>query len=179
MEESDCLLAVGFRRTDASSGFFSDALPADTIHLRGFSADVGPDNFQGITLQEILRAVTNELPSSAAPVSTPAPAPKAPASPDNTGKLTQTAFWQMVQGFLREGDVLIAEDGTSSAGAGALALPPGCNFITQTIWGSIGYSLGALLGTLIAEPERRHLLFIGDGSFSSRLRNSPPCCGAG
>jgi indolepyruvate decarboxylase len=31
--------------------------------------------------------------------------------------------------------------------------------------GSIGYSLGALLGTLIAAPQRRHLLFIGDGSF--------------
>ena len=30
---------------------------------------------------------------------------------------------------------------------------------------SIGYSVGALLGTLTAAPGRRHLLFVGDGSF--------------
>ena len=29
----------------------------------------------------------------------------------------------------------------------------------------IGYSVGALLGTLTAAPERRHILFVGDGSF--------------
>ena len=32
-------------------------------------------------------------------------------------------------------------------------------------WGSIGYSVGALLGALTAAPERRHILFVGDGSF--------------
>jgi TPP-dependent 2-oxoacid decarboxylase len=36
---------------------------------------------------------------------------------------------------------------------------------TQAIWDSIGYTLGALLGTLKAAPERRHILLIGDGSF--------------
>lgn len=71
----------------------------------------------------------------------------------------------MIQAFLKPGDVLLAEDGTSSSGAGALELPEGSTFITQAVWGSIGYTLGSLLGTLFANPERRHLLFIGDGSF--------------
>jgi indolepyruvate decarboxylase len=53
----------------------------------------------------------------------------------------------------------------SSVGAMRLILPPRCMFVTQAVWGSIGYSLGALLGTMIAAPQRRHLLFIGDGSF--------------
>jgi TPP-dependent 2-oxoacid decarboxylase len=35
----------------------------------------------------------------------------------------------------------------------------------QAVWGSIGYTMGALLGTLCAAPKRRHILFIGDGSF--------------
>ncbi len=46
-----------------------------------------------------------------------------------------------------------------------MRLPTGCSFVTQAVWGSIGYSLGALLGTLCAAPDRRHILFIGDGSF--------------
>jgi indolepyruvate decarboxylase len=46
-----------------------------------------------------------------------------------------------------------------------LKLPPDCSVVAQVIWGSIGYSVGALLGTLTAAPGRRHLLFVGDGSF--------------
>jgi len=33
------------------------------------------------------------------------------------------------------------------------------------VWGSIGYTVGALLGALLASPQRRHILFIGEGSF--------------
>ena len=60
--------------------------------------------------------------------------------------------------------MLVAEDGTSYASAG-LRLPADCTFVSQVIWGSIGYSVGSLLGTLTAAPDRRHLLFVGDGSF--------------
>jgi indolepyruvate decarboxylase len=60
--------------------------------------------------------------------------------------------------------VLIAEDGTSYAAQG-LNLPPNCTFVSQVVWGSIGYTVGSLLGTLTAAPDRRHLLFVGDGSF--------------
>jgi len=164
VERSDCLLAIGVRRIDSTSGFFTDALPPDTIHLRSYSVDVGEQNFQGVTLADVLAAVTDALPGvNGAPPPTPDAPPRSPVSKSAT--LTQAAYWDQVQTFLREGDVLIAEDGTSSAGATELTLPPRCTFITQAVWGSIGYSLGALLGTLIAAPQRRHLLFIGDGSF--------------
>ena len=82
-----------------------------------------------------------------------------------SGPLTQATYWNLIQGFVREGDVLIAEDGTSEAGCWGLRLPPRCSVITQAVWGSIGYSVGAVLGTLLAAPQRRHLLFVGDGSF--------------
>jgi indolepyruvate decarboxylase len=83
---------------------------------------------------------------------------------DGSAKLTQAAYWQAIQDYIRPGDVLVAEDGTSYASFG-LQLPPNCSFVAQVIWGSIGYSVGSLLGTLTAAPDRRHLLFVGDGSF--------------
>jgi TPP-dependent 2-oxoacid decarboxylase len=46
-----------------------------------------------------------------------------------------------------------------------LKVPPKCTFVGSINWGSIGYSVGALLGALTAAPERRHILFVGDGSF--------------
>jgi indolepyruvate decarboxylase len=71
----------------------------------------------------------------------------------------------MMESFLRPGDVIVAEDGTSNSGATEMKLPSGCSFVTQAAWGSIGYTVGALLGSLCAAPERRQILFIGDGSF--------------
>jgi indolepyruvate decarboxylase len=166
VEGSDCLLAVGVRRVDTTTGSFSDALPAGRIDARGDSVDIGPDNYQAVQLKELLRRVADSVPSrgTAAPRE---PAPRqAPASETpSSGPLTQAAYWGLIQGFVREGDVLIAEDGTSEGGGWGLQLPPGCTFVTQAIWGSIGYTVGAVLGTLLAAPERRHLLLVGDGSF--------------
>ncbi|CCB80406.1 pyruvate decarboxylase [Helicobacter bizzozeronii CIII-1] len=60
---------------------------------------------------------------------------------------------------------MIAEQGTSFFGAISMVLPSGVSFIGQPLWGSIGYTFGALLGTALASPDRRHILLIGDGSF--------------
>ena len=139
------------------------------IQLRGHSADVDQDNFQAVTLTEVLSAVTDTVPqvtNRATRRFTPATAAAGDHGNGSNGsaKLTQAAYWQAIQGYIRSGDVLVAEDGTSYASAG-LRLPPNCSFVSQVIWGSIGYSVGSLLGTLTAAPDRRHLLFVGDGSF--------------
>jgi indolepyruvate decarboxylase len=83
---------------------------------------------------------------------------------DGSAALTQAAYWEALQGYIQPGDVLLTDNGTSYAIFG-MHLPPNCTVVGSIIWGSIGYSVGALLGSLTAAPERRHLLFIGDGSF--------------
>ena len=166
VEHSDCLLAIGYRRVDLTSGGFTDAIPASAIHAHPYSVDIGEDNYQAIQLKDVLRAVTDTVqPATGKATPTRTEGQAASVRTSSGGSLTQAAYWAQIQDFIREGDVIIADDGTSEAGAWALTLPPNCTFICQAIWGSIGYSLGSLLGTLTAAPERRHLLFIGDGSF--------------
>lgn len=166
IETSDCLLSIGYRPNDLTTGDFTGSPPADTIRARGHSVDVDEDNYQAVTLKEVLRGVTDAVPqvtNRATPQYAP-PTAAADARGDGSAKLTQAAYWQAIQGYIRAGDVLIADGGTSYASAG-LHLPPDCTFVSQLIWGSIGYSVGSLLGTLAAAPDRRHLLFVGDGSF--------------
>ncbi len=165
IEDSDCLLSINYRPIDLTSGSFTDALPANTIRARGHSVDVGEDNYQAVTLREVLRGVIDAVPQ----VTNRATRRFAPAAAtgnhaDGSAKLTQAAYWEAIQGYIRSGDVIIAEDGTSY-GAFGLNLPPNCTFVSQAIWGSIGYTVGSVLGTLTAAPRRRHLLFVGDGSF--------------
>jgi indolepyruvate decarboxylase len=165
IEDSDCLLAIGYRPIDLTTGDFTGSLPADTIHARGYAVDIGDDNYQAVTLKEVLRGVTDSVPQ-VTNRATRRFTPSAVMADHGNGsaKLTQAAYWQAIQHYIRSGDVLIAEDGTSYASLG-LQLPPNCTVVAQAIWGSIGYTVGSLLGTLTAAPERRHLLFVGDGSF--------------
>jgi indolepyruvate decarboxylase len=178
IEGADCLLCIGYRPIDDTSGAFTASLPADTIRARGHAVDIGEDNYQAVTLREVLRGVLDAVPqvtgratrqfTGAMPAGTHA---------DGSAKLTQAAYWETIQGYLRPSDVLLTDNGTSYAIFG-FRLPPKCTVVASIIWGSIGYSVGALLGTLTAAPQRRHLLFIGDGSFqesaqelSTMLRN--------
>ncbi|HYK28172.1 MAG TPA: thiamine pyrophosphate-binding protein [Streptosporangiaceae bacterium] len=165
IEASDCLLSIGYRPIDGTSGDFSASLPVSTIRARGHSIDIGEDNYQAVSLKEVLRGVIDAVPQVTSRAN-PHFAGAIPAAThaDGSAKLTQAAYWETIQGYLRPGDVLLTDNGTSYAIFG-FKLPPKCTVVASVIWGGIGYSVGALLGTLTAAPERRHLLFIGDGSF--------------
>jgi pyruvate decarboxylase len=45
--------------------------------------------------------------------------------------------------------------------------PKGVTFLTQILWGSIGYTVGAALGAALAgkDENRRVFIVVGDGSF--------------
>jgi indolepyruvate decarboxylase len=164
VEQSDCLLTVGLRRLDSTSAFFTDSTPASAIHLDARSVNLGVDNYQGVNLRELLEALVDRAKPAArrrALNAVPAPVAVTPAQES----LTQAQYWKTLEKFLRPGDVIVAEDGTSNSGATEMKLPAACSFVTQAAWGSIGYTVGALLGALCAAPERRQILFIGDGSF--------------
>jgi indolepyruvate decarboxylase len=166
IESCDCLLAIGYRPIEVTTGDFSAALPADTIHARGHSVDVGDDNYQAVTLKEVLKGIIDAVPrvTNRALSQRAATVATGQSRADGSAKLTQAAYWQAMQGYLREGDVLFVDNGTAFTLFG-LKFPPKCTLVGSVNWGSIGYSVGALLGALTAAPERRHVLFVGDGSF--------------
>src|SRR6516164_908486 len=164
VESSDCLLSIGYRPIEVTTGDFTASLPADIIYARGHSVDVGEDNYQAVTLKEVLRGVIDAVQLVRRPTPRHVAAAVAGAPATGSAKLTQAAYWHAIQSYLRPGDVLYVDNGTSFVLLG-LKLPPDCTFIGSINWGSIGYSVGALLGALTAAPHRRHLLFVGDGSF--------------
>ena len=164
IEGSDCLLTVGYRRVETTTGFFTDKLPASTIHLNSSYVDTEDKNFQGVYLAELLQSILVRSSGLRTKKQPARPLKQLPFIPSDD-PLTQDAYWQALQNFLRSGDVIVVEDGTSSAGFGRLNLPDGCTCISGAfVWCSIGYATGALLGAILASPGRRHILLTGEGS---------------
>ena len=80
--------------------------------------------------------------------------------------------------FIPENCIVVADAGVSSFGSTEMLLPKGGSYISQAFYVSIGYSVPAAFGASIAAPDRKVVLFVGDGSFqmtaqelSSIIRN--------
>lgn len=84
--------------------------------------------------------------------------------------ITHDWFWTNLEKWLKKGDIIITETGTSSFGIWNTTLPPDSTLIAQYLWSSIGYTIGACQGAALAARDsdkghRRTILFVGDGSF--------------
>ena len=166
IEGSDCLLTVGYRRVESTTGFFTDKLPASAIHLNSSYIDTAEKNYQGVYIAELFDSVVDS--SFGRTKKQPAPPAKPASFIPTDDPLTQDAYWKAIQNFVRPGDVIVVEDGTSSAGFGRLTIPDNCTYITGAyVWCSIGYATGALLGAILATPGRRHILLTGEGSLQT------------
>lgn len=165
IENADFLITTTPRFIEGNSGAFTHQLPADSVLDFGDQhVSIAGEHYVGITVLELLDVLLERLPETAG--EDPAPAPEKPEwTVAEDAALTQERLWPRFSRFLRGGDVVLAEAGTANIGLGTQTLPTGSKYINSAIWGSIGFTLPALLGSQLAAPERRHVLFIGDGSF--------------
>ncbi|WP_241503056.1 alpha-keto acid decarboxylase family protein [Komagataeibacter melaceti] len=165
---SDCVIGLGVRFVDSTSGYFSQhILPGAMVDVQPFSLTSNGENIQGITAANLLDAMVRrqgEQPPTTRlqqQVVSGSPALSSPAGEE----WGQAAFWRAVEPFLRAGDVVLADNGSSMVAMLHAHLPEQCSLLVQPVWAAIGYSLPAALGACLATPRRRHVLFIGDGSF--------------
>jgi TPP-dependent 2-oxoacid decarboxylase len=64
-----------------------------------------------------------------------------------------------------EKSTLIVDIGVSLFHCSQMMMPCDTHFISQIFYGSIGFSVGAALGAMIADPHRPVFLIVGDGAF--------------
>ncbi|MGW6740742.1 alpha-keto acid decarboxylase family protein [Streptomyces sp. NPDC055025] len=177
VEDADVLIRAGVRLTDTTSGGFSHRIdPGRGIDLQPESAFVDGTEYPGVPLGVALSALTGVVAGKPLVDAFTGGAGDHPAGASATGAsaigrsprpdepLTQSYLWPRIARSIREGQTVVAEQGTSYFGLSTQRFPTGSRFIGQPLWGSIGYSLPALLGAQLASPGHRCLLVIGDGS---------------
>ncbi|KAL8196511.1 hypothetical protein R6Q57_024806 [Mikania cordata] len=94
-----------------------------------------------------------------------------PNPPEPDDPLRVNILFQHIQKILTKDTAVLAETGDSWFNCQKLKLPEGCGlcytcrYEFQMQYGSIGWSVGALLGYAQAIPDKRVIACIGDGSF--------------
>ncbi|GAB3468293.1 alpha-keto-acid decarboxylase [Kineococcus endophyticus] len=171
VDEADLLVLAGAVLSDVMTGLFSHGFdPSRAVRLGIAEAVVDGVTFHDVRLEDtlpLLAEVVRDREFAALPpvegVWPHVTAPSAQAEAGD-GPLTQHALWRTVQGWLPEDAIVVADAGTSLYGSLELRLPPGAELLVQPIWSSIGFTLPAVLGTCLAAPHRRSILFVGDGA---------------
>lgn len=169
---SDCTILIGVKLTDSITGGFSflrDLDKINMIEIHPSSSRIHKQDYQA-AMEDVLQGLVQHVkPRSREELSIQSLYEREvtgkPIFNPSSGAITQKRFWERIGQFLEKGDVLLAEQGTSFFGVSTVPLQAHTTFVGQPLWGSIGYTLPAVLGTCLASPERRHILIIGDGSF--------------
>lgn len=172
VESSDLILSIGALKSDFNTaGFSYRTSQLNTIDFHSTHTVVRYSEYPGVKMGSLLRKITKKLESQKLSM---VPAPKVSNNmpsdqEDSSATITQRYLWPRVGKFLRQNDIVVTETGTSNFGIWDTKFPSGVTALSQVLWGSIGWSVGACQGAALAAKDagqnRRTILFVGDGSF--------------
>ncbi|KIO02700.1 hypothetical protein M404DRAFT_147308 [Pisolithus tinctorius Marx 270] len=169
VEKAKLILSIGALKSDFNTGMFTYSIPpTHTVELHSDHTLVRYAQFPGIGMKLLLPKLTarlEEYRKGADRVIVPHYKPVIPQEADT--RISHAYLWPRVGQFFKEKDIIIAETGTSSFGLFDIPLPDNAIFLSQVLYGSIGWTVGSLLGAAIAARDLklgRVILFVGDGS---------------
>ncbi|KAG8529201.1 uncharacterized protein KY384_005836 [Bacidia gigantensis] len=171
VESADLVLSIGAIKSDFNTaGFTYRVSQLKTIDFHSSIMRVRFSEYPGVRMQGVLKKVTAKMGKLSIQ---PGPSydnivPKKDQGVSTTEVITHDWLWPSVGQWLEPDDIVITETGTANFGIWETKFPKGVTALSQVLWGSIGWSVGACQGAALAAKEsgsRRTVLFVGDGSF--------------
>ena len=176
---SDLVLNIGPLLSDSNTGGFTREIKDSNIILLAHDfCQIKGRRYENVHFLPVLARIVAELKNSPKSFSIPRPMPSQIQPPVlnalESGRIEQSYVWQRLGKFLKPNDILLAESGTAQFGMPDATYPPNTQYITQIFWSSIGYTVGACLGALVAAKEMRHpgrvVLIVGEGSLQMTVQ---------
>ena len=190
VEGAKLIISIGAILSDFNTGGFTYHIPkSKTVEVRALLLDTSTwssllsrSSFQlhsdhswvldalypGIGFKWLLPNLTAKLAEfSIVAQDIPVPPFVYPIPIDPGDVISHAWLWPRLGEFFGPKDVILTETGTAEFGILDVPLPEGAKLITQFLWGSIGYTVGACLGAACGARDSglgRTILFVGDGS---------------
>jgi indolepyruvate decarboxylase len=169
VESADCLLMLGCFLTDINLGIWTanldpskciDATSEDLRIMRHHYRDVRLDDFIRGLSDRKLKVARTPVPRRASPFASVTDA-------EPSEKLTSAHLFCRLNKLLsRHTDMtVIADIGDSLFGAADLEMHRHTEFLSPAYYTSMGFGVPAAVGAIMANPQSRVLVIVGDGAF--------------
>jgi indolepyruvate decarboxylase len=147
---------------ETTTGFTTRFDPARFISIGLNDVRIGGQVFGNVRLADTLAALAKL--KSGAPRYKRIPQDNPPINGKPSDKITMDALYPRYAKFIRSGDNVVLESGSSSFGVPPMTLPDDVRVHIQMLWGSIGWATGAAFGIALADLKRKTILITGEGS---------------
>jgi indolepyruvate decarboxylase len=165
VEGADVVLDLGgVNLNDITTAAYSAKLDAARFVTIGLNdVRMGEKVITGVRLRDMLVELA-KLKSPARRFRRTADGAQPPIAGKPSDRITMDALYSRYAGFIREGDTVVLETGSSTLGLTPVPLADGVRVEAQVLWGSIGWATPAAFGVALADPSRRTILITGEGS---------------
>jgi indolepyruvate decarboxylase len=166
VEESDCLLSFGTLLTDIDTGMFTHVFDAEhAIHATSEELRIRRHTYPDVRLVDFVAALAAaELPKFQR-VTPPAYAEFGPWQAEPGRPLSVIRLFQKINSVLRDETIVLADPGDALFAAADLVGPAYAAFLAPAFYATLGWAVPAAVGAQLAQPDRRPLVLVGDGSF--------------
>lgn len=164
IENSDFLISMEPVFMQANNGEFTSNLPEDAIIINADYTKVGEEIFEAVYVNDLVDLGLKNV-SQREKIESVNQTKEKEFNFEADKLIRQEDFYAQIARYFKENDVVYGETGTASHGLTEIKIPDGVKLVRSQIWGSIGAMLPMQLGGMLASPEKRHILLIGDGSF--------------
>ncbi len=167
VESSDCVLLLGAFMTDINLGIYTAHLdPARCIDATSESLRISHHHYEGVLLSDFLDgliAVGLKVPLRALPAR--------PRTYDEVFQLQADApltirrLISRLNQSLDESIVVIADPGDALFASSDLVIHRQTEYLAPAYYTSMGFAVPAALGVMVARPDLRPIVLVGDGAF--------------
>jgi indolepyruvate decarboxylase len=164
VETADVVLDLGgVNLNDITTAAYSAQLDLSRFITIGLNeVKIGREVFNSVRLSDMLVELSKIKLPTRPYRRTP---PKAGAvNGSSSDRIRMDTLYPRYAAFIRPGDIVVLETGSSSLGMAPMTLSDGVRVEAQVLWGSIGWATPAALGMALADPSRRTILITGEGS---------------
>jgi indolepyruvate decarboxylase len=167
VEQSDCVLLLGDFMTDINLGIFTANLDLSRcIYATSESLRISHHSFEGVELPDFIEGLI-----AARLHAPPRPLPTRPVTDDEpfqlkaAAPLTITRLIARLNQALDDSIVVIADTGDAMFASSDLVIHRQTEYLSPAYYTSMGFSIPAALGVMVARPELRAVVLVGDGAF--------------
>lgn len=160
IKKSDLIITAGYLNADLNTGGFSAFEKEIDIEIRKNETIIKGKVYKNVLLQDVILKLNEKITKTFEKNDFKQIKKKI----NEKGKIKVDDILPLIETVLDEDDIFTMETGLFSLSGSFLNLKKNMEYLSQTLWGSIGWATPALFGAMMADNKKCHIMFTGEGA---------------
>lgn len=160
IKKSDLIITAGYLNADLNTGGFSAFEKEIDIEIRKNETIIKGKVYKNVLLQDVILKLNEKITKTFEKNNFKQIKKKI----NEKGKIKVDDILPLIETVLDEDDIFTMETGLFSLSGSFLNLKKNVEYLSQTLWGSIGWATPALFGAMMADNKKCHIMFTGEGA---------------